>query len=348
MESMVNLKFWEGKSVLITGHTGFKGYSLSPPTEPNNYELTGIKNDIHNYSADIIDFNSIRKAVEASQPEIVFHLAAQPLVRRSYIAPIETYSTNVMGTVNLFEAIRQVGCVRAVINVTSDKCYENKEWVWGYRENDPMGGYDPYSSSKGCAELITAAYLRSFFNPDEYEKHRTGLASVRAGNVIGGGDFAEDRLVPDLVSSFLKDQSVLIRSPNAVRPWQHVLEPLSGYLLLAERLYSKGKIYSGAWNFGPPEASFKEVGWIVKKIVSIWGQDAKWEIDKENHPHEAQLLRLDCSKAHTLLGWRPLLSLEKTLEWTVNWYKLFCSSPNLLREKAEEQIKNYENQSVTA
>jgi len=364
MEDMVNKNFWKGKSVLITGHTGFKGswlsvwlhhmgacvtgYSLDPPTKPNNFELTGIGNDISTWIADITDFNSVRKTMESCRPEIIFHMAAQSLVRRSYESPVETYSTNVMGTVHLLEAIRQVGCARAVIIVTSDKCYENKEWVWGYRENDPMGGYDPYSSSKGCAELITSAYLRSFFNPAEYKKHGVGLASVRAGNVIGGGDFGEDRLVPDLVHAFSNGESVYIRSPHAVRPWQHVLEPLSGYLLLAERLYDESKKYSGAWNFGPSKDCVKEVGWIVEKIANLWGHDVKWEKDKGNHPHEAQLLKLDCSKARTLLGWRSLLSIEKTLAWTVDWYKSYYSDTNFLRKKTEEQITNYENHSFTS
>ena len=364
MEDMVNKSFWNGKSVLITGHKGFKGswlsvwlhrmgarvtgYSLAPPTVPNNFELTGIENGISTITGDITDYSSVEKAVKKCQPEIVFHMAAQSLVRRSYEEPVETYSTNIMGTVHLLEAIRKIDSVRAVINVTSDKCYENKEWVWGYRENDPMGGYDPYSSSKGCAELITSAYLRSFFNPVEYGKHGMALASVRAGNVIGGGDFGEDRLVPDIVRAFSIGESVHIRLPDSVRPWQHVLEPLSGYLMIAERLYNEGGKYSGAWNFGPSEDCIKTVGWIVEKIADLWGQGAKWTIDNRNHPHEAQLLKLDCSKARTLLGWRSLFCIEKTLEWTVDWYKLYCSNPSSLREKTEEQITKYENNTPTA
>jgi CDP-glucose 4,6-dehydratase len=364
MENMVNKKFWEGKSVLITGHTGFKGswlsiwlhrmgafvngYSLAPPTVPNNFELTGIGNNINTIKGDITDFNSVEEAVKTCQPEIIFHMAAQSLVRKSYEDPVETYSTNIMGTVHLLEAVRKTDTVRAVINVTSDKCYENKEWVWGYRENDPMGGYDPYSSSKGCAELVTSAYLRSFFNPAEYGKHGMAIASVRAGNVIGGGDFGEDRLVPDIVRAFSNGESVHIRLPESVRPWQHVLEPISGYLMLAQRLYNEGGKYSGAWNFGPSEDCVKTVGWVVEKMANLWAHGAKWTSDNGNHPHEAQLLKLDCSKARALLGWRSLFTIEKTMEWTADWYQVYCSSPTLLREKTEEQITMYENNTSTA
>ena len=290
MENMVTEKFWKGKSVFITGHTGFKGswlsiwlnrmgahvsgYSLAPPTVPSNFELTGIGKDIVSVINDIRDYSLVEKAIKTNQPEIVFHMAAQPLVRRSYVDPVETYSTNVMGTVHLLEAIRKTDCVKAVINVTSDKCYENKEWIWGYRENDPMGGYDPYSSSKGCAELVSSAYLNSFFNPVAYGTHGVALASVRAGNVIGGGDFGEDRLVPDIVRAFSISEPVNIRLPNSVRPWQHVLEPLSGYLMLAEKLYNEGGKYSGAWNFGPAEGCVKTVGWIVERIANYWGESA--------------------------------------------------------------------------
>jgi CDP-glucose 4,6-dehydratase len=361
---MVTEKFWKGKSVFITGHTGFKGswlsiwlhrmdafvsgYSLAPPTIPNNFELTGIENDIISETNDIRDYSLLEKAIRINKPEIVFHMAAQPLVRRSYVDPVETYSTNVMGTVHLLEAVRKTGCVKAVINVTSDKCYENKEWIWGYRENDPMGGYDPYSSSKGCAELVNSAYLNSFFNSAEYGTHGVALASVRAGNVVGGGDFGEDRLVPDIVRAFSAGEPVNIRQPNSVRPWQHVLEPLSGYLMLAEKLYNEGEKYSGAWNFGPAEDSVKTVGWIVEKIADYWGESAKWTTDNGNHPHEAQFLKLDCSKARNLLGWKSIFSIEKTLEWSVDWYKIYCENSDLLREKTEEQITEYENYTPAA
>ncbi|MCK5541074.1 MAG: CDP-glucose 4,6-dehydratase [Desulfobacterales bacterium] len=364
MENMVAQKFWKGKSVFITGHNGFKGswlsvwlhrmganvtgYSIAPPTIPNLFELTSIDNDITTINNDIRDYSLVEKAIRINKPEIVFHLAAQPLVSRSYIDPIETYSTNIMGTVNILEAIRKIDCVKVVINVTSDKCYDNKEWVWGYRENDPMGGYDPYSSSKGCSELVTSAYLNSFFNPEKYETHGVAIASVRAGNVIGGGDFGEDRLVPDIVRAFSMDESVIIRQPNSIRPWQHVLEPLSGYLLLAQKLYNGGAKYSGAWNFGPSEDCVKTVSWIVETIANNWGQNAKWMIDNENHFHEAQLLKLDCSKARNLLGWKAIFNIKKTLELTVDWYRIYCSNPNLLREKTEKQIAEYENHTFTA
>jgi CDP-glucose 4,6-dehydratase len=323
-------------------------YSLLPPTVPSHYELAKIEEGITVVEADIRDFETLRKAVETYRPEIVFHMAAQALVRRSYLDPVETYATNIMGTVHLLEAVRQVKGVRAVVNVTSDKCYENREWVWGYRESDPMGGYDPYSSSKGCAELVTFGYLRSFFNPDEYENHGVGLASARAGNVIGGGDFAQDRLIPDLVRAFEKGEPVHIRFPHATRPWQHVLEPLSGYLLLAEKLYEDGPAYAGAWNFGPLEDDVKEVGWIVEHFVKSWDKDTKWTVDSAEHLHEAGMLKLDCSKARMLLNWRPRLNIEEALAWSVKWYKAYVNQPNSLRRVTEQQIEEYENRSHTA
>jgi CDP-glucose 4,6-dehydratase len=337
---MVKSRFWKGKRILITGHTGFKGawltvwlrvlgadvvgYSLLPLTVPSHYELAEIEEGITVVEADVRDFETLRKAVQTY------------------------YATNIMGTAHLLEAVRQVKGVKAVVNVTSDKCYENREWIWGYRESDPMGGYDPYSSSKGCAELVTSGYLRSFFNPDEYEKHGVGLASVRAGNVIGGGDFAQDRLIPDLVRAFEKVEPVHIRSPHATRPWQHVLEPLSGYLLLAEKLYEDGPAYAGAWNFGPLEDDVKEVGWIVEHFVKSWGKDAKWEVNSAEHPHEAGMLKLDCSKARMLLNWRPRLNIEEALAWSVKWYKAYVNQPNSLRRVTEQQIEEYENRSHAA
>ena len=358
---MVKSRFWKGKRVIITGHTGFKGawltvwlrvlgadvvgYSLLPPTVPSHYELAKVEEGITVVEADVRDFETLRKVFQTHRPEIVFHMAAQALVRRSYHDPVETYATNIMGTAHLLETVRQVKGVKAVVNVTSDKCYENREWVWGYRETDPMGGYDPYSSSKGCAELVSFGYLRSFFNPDEYKSHGVGLASVRAGNVIGGGDFAQDRLIPDLVRAFEKREPVHIRFPHATRPWQHVLEPLSGYLLLAEKLYKDGPAYAGAWNFGPPEDGVKDVGWVVDQFAKKWGKDAKWEVDSAAHPHEAGMLKLDCSKARTFLNWRPRLNIDEALECTVKWYKAYVNHPDSLRTITEQQIEKYEDRS---
>ena len=359
MESMVSEHFWKRKQVFITGHTGFKGswlalwldllgadvvgYSLPSPTVPSHFESAQIGKGITTIESDVKHFDQLKKAIQTHNPEIVFHLAAQSLVRPSYDDPIETYSTNVMGTVNLLEAIRKISSVKVIINVTSDKCYENKEWVWGYRENDPVGGYDPYSSSKGCAELVSSAYLQSFFNPAKYDNHGVGLATARAGNVIGGGDFAEDRLIPDIVKTLSKGEIVNIRYPKAVRPWQHVLEPLSGYLELARRLYENGAMFSGAWNFGPTENDVKDVGWVVNKFVEAWGEEASWRVDKNKHPHEAGLLKLDCSKAYTILGWSSRLNIEKALKWTVEWYKEFYRNPDSVRKVTLQQIEEYEN-----
>ena len=292
---------------------------------------------------DIRELTLLQQVIKSEQPEIIFHLAAQALVRRSYQEPLETYFTNIMGTVHLMEAIRQVGGVRAVVIITSDKCYENREWVWGYREIDPMGGDDPYASSKGCAELVTASYRKSFFNPAEYDRHGVALASVRAGNVIGGGDWAADRLVPDVMKAFMQKQAVQIRSPHAYRPWQYVLEPLRGYLLLAERLYTKGPMYAEAWNFGPAENDVRPVIWLVEQLTRLWGNGAVWEVDSRAHPHEAHLLKLDCSKSKTRLGWKPKLNLEQALAWTVSWYKTYQETPSLVKELTESQILSYHN-----
>ena len=256
-----------------------------------------------------------------AQPEIVIHMAAQPLVRYSYLNPVETYATNVMGTVHLLEAARNTPGVKAVVNITTDKCYENREWVWGYRENEPMGGYDPYSNSKGCAELVSAAYRSSFFNPNTYQQHGVAVGTVRAGNVIGGGDWAQDRLIPDLLAAFERGEVVDIRNPHAIRPWQHVLEPLRGYLTLAERLYEQGVGYAEAWNFGPNDEDAKPVGWIVEQMAALWGAGAKWKIDSEKHPHEADYLKLDISKARSRLGWHPALRLDDALKLVIDWAK---------------------------
>lgn len=328
----MNPAFWAGKRVLVTGHTGFKGswlslwlqslgaelrgFALAPATNPNLFELAGVGKGMASDIADIRDYDVICRCVASFRPEIVLHLAAQPLVRYSYKNPIETYATNVLGTVNLLEAIRVVGSTKVVINVTTDKCYENKEWVWPYRENEAMGGYDPYSSSKGCSELVTSAYRHSYF-----AANGIGLASARAGNVIGGGDWAEDRLVPDFFRAVEADMPIAIRNPLATRPWQHVLEPLSGYLLLAERLWEDPVRFAEGWNFGPEPKDIKPVGRVVDQLVSLWGEGAAWVHDGREHPHEAMSLALDISKAKHGLKWSPRLSLDHALDMIVRWEK---------------------------
>ena len=277
----------------------------------------------------------------AARPEIVIHMAAQPLVRYSYQNPVETYATNVMGTVHLLESVRNTPGVKAVVNITTDKCYENREWVWGYRENEPMGGYDPYSNSKGCAELVTAAYRSSFFNAANYARHGVAVASVRAGNVIGGGDWARDRLIPDILAAFQEECVLRIRNPNAIRPWQHVLEPLRGYLRLAELLCEHGPVYAEGWNFGPRDEDAMPVGWIVDKMAGYWGGEARWEIDQGEHPHEANWLKLDTSKARSRLGWHPALNLDDALGLVVAWARGRRSGTNV-RELTLAQISDYQ------
>lgn len=332
---VVNPEFWRGKRVLLTGHTGFKGswmalwlqsmgahvvgYALAPPTSPSLFEEADVAAGMTSVIGDIRDLAAVRAVVAEHRPEIVFHMAAQPLVRYSYAEPVETYATNVMGTVNLLEAVRLAPGVKAVVNITTDKCYENREWVWAYRENEPMGGYDPYSSSKGCAELVTSAYRQSFFNESDYARHGVAIASARAGNVIGGGDWAQDRLIPDILAAFEQGRVVQIRNPNAVRPWQHVLEPLRGYLTLAERLYCDGVAYAEGWNFGPNEQDAMPVGWIVGTMTALWGEGAQSRLDAGAHPHEATYLKLDVSKARARLGWQPALRLEPALRMIVDW-----------------------------
>ncbi|MBT9145439.1 MAG: CDP-glucose 4,6-dehydratase [candidate division WS2 bacterium] len=349
---------YSGKRVLITGHTGFKGswlsiwlhelganvigYALEPPTIPSLFEICGLDKRITSITGDIRDIRTLRGVFKKYQPEIIFHMAAQSLVRYSYKAPVETYETNIMGTVNLLEACRHTPSVRVIVNITSDKCYENREWVWGYREIDPMGGYDPYSSSKGCAELVTNAYLTSFFNPDSYKGHSVSLASVRAGNVIGGGDWGEDRLIPDCIKALLENRQIIVRYPDAVRPWQHVLEPLFGYLLLAQHLYQDGPAFSGAWNFGPDDEDVKPVRWIVEYVTKMWGNNASWKLDTGKHPHEAHYLKLECSKAKSKLGWHPKWNLKVGLEKTIEWYKAYCNHQDMLNITIN-QIKSYEN-----
>ena len=349
--------FWAGKRVLITGHTGFKGgwlslwlqqlgaeivgYALEPPTQPNLFELAQVGQGMESVLGDVRDLAHLQTVFARSRPEIVFHLAAQPLVRDSYQFPVETYATNVMGTVHLLEAVRQTGGVRVVVNITSDKCYENREWVWGYREAEPMGGYDPYSNSKGCAELVTSAYRNSFFNPADFQRHGVALASVRAGNVIGGGDWARDRLIPDIMKAFLADQPVTIRNPHAIRPWQHALEPLNGYVELAEKLWQHGSDYAEGWNFGPGDDDAQPVSWIVERLAALWGQTARWVLDEGNHPHEAHYLRLDCAKAKMRLGWRPRWNLEQALTTTVDWYRAYAAHKDM-RAVTLGQISGYE------
>lgn len=329
---------YNGKKVHVTGHTGFKGgwlslwlkelgaevigYSLDPPTQPSFFEAVDLKNKIIHIIGDVKDEKHLLSVFEKYQPEFVFHLAAQSLVRFSYKEPRLTYETNVMGTVNILEAIRKSKSVRAAVIVTSDKCYENKEWIYGYRENDPVGGYDPYSSSKGCAELVVSAYRRSFLNPINQNDRKIAISSARAGNVIGGGDWGEDRLIPDCVKTLSQNKIINIRNPQATRPWQYVLEPLSGYLLLGSKMHKDGKRYSSAWNFGTNDNDIITVEEIVKSAINNWG-NGDYKVDISSQPHEAGLLKLDTSKARTFLGWKPVYNIYETIERTINWYKRF-------------------------
>ncbi len=349
--------FYSGRKVLITGHTGFKGswlclllhklgadvygYALTPPTEPSLYEIAGIDNLITSTIGDIRDYEFLKKTISEIQPEIIIHLAAQSLVRESYKSPRETYEINVMGTVNLLDIARQVKSIKAILNVTSDKCYENKEWHWGYRENEPMGGYDPYSNSKACSELVTSSFRNSFFNPTEYNKQGVALASARAGNVIGGGDWADDRLIPDIFRAILQGEKVKIRNPFAIRPWQHVLEPLNGYLTLCKKLYTHGQAFAEAWNFGPDDSDVKNVESITKTICDLWNDGASFENDTNSeHPHEANYLKLDCSKAKAELNWYPRWKLETTLQMIVDWNKAFQSNDDM-RQVSISQIEKF-------
>ena len=355
---MIKPSFWYGKKVFVTGHTGFKGswlclwleqmgavvrgYSLPAPTEPSLFDVANVRQGLISEEGDIRDFFHLREALADFKPEIVFHMAAQPLVRLSYDEPIETYSTNVMGTVYVLEAIKQIGGVKAVVNITSDKCYENREWVWGYREDEAMGGYDPYSNSKGCAELVASAYRNSFFNAAKYHEHGTALASVRAGNVIGGGDWAKDRLIPDILRSFEDNQPVIIRNPHSIRPWQHVLEPLSGYLLVAQKLDTEGPAFAEGWNFGPNEMDATPVQSIVDTMVGLWGGEACWQLDGQDHPHEAHYLKLDCSKAKMRMEWHPRWDLNTTLDRIVSWHKAWLSGEDM-RTYTLNEINDYMN-----
>ncbi len=354
VKGSVNPIFWKGKRVFLTGHTGFKGswlslwlqsmgatvkgYSLPPQTNPNLFDIASVAQYMESQFGDIRDLDELSASMQTFEPEILIHMAAQPLVRLSYKDPVDTYTTNVIGTVNVLEAARKCLHLKAIVSVTTDKCYENREWEWGYRENEPMGGHDPYSSSKGCAELVTAAYRASFFNTP----NSASLASARAGNVIGGGDWAEDRLIPDILRAFELNEPVVVRNPLSTRPWQHVLEPLSGYLVLAQHLYNDGAAFAQAWNFGPRDEDCKPVSWILEKMVDKWGEGASWKLDQNNNPHEARFLKLDCSKAALKLNWSPKWNLEHTLDTIINWQQNWISGENV-KQQCLLEIANYQN-----
>jgi CDP-glucose 4,6-dehydratase len=357
MEDLVTTNPWHGKRVFLTGHTGFKGgwlalwlaqkgavvrgYALDPCTEPNLFTQAKVGSVIEDLRGDIRDAARLDSALTGFSPEVIFHMAAQPLVRYSYQDPIGTFETNVIGTARVLDAVRRTPSVRAVVSVTTDKCYENKEWLWPYRETDPLGGYDPYSSSKACAEIVSAAYRQSYFPVEKFAEHRCGIATARAGNVIGGGDWSTDRLIPDLVRGFLAGDQVLIRSPHAIRPWQHVLEPLQGYITLAERLLSGDARYAMAYNFGPSDDDAQPVSWIVERMTKSWGGGASWKLDENPSVHEAGYLKLDASRARTELDWHPRLQLDDALDWLVTWYKAAQSGADMQRFTLE-QIANYE------
>lgn len=355
---MLDLEFWKQRRVFLTGHTGFKGgwlatwllklgaqvmgYALKPQTGPSFFVLCGLGKRMESVIGDIREEEDLRHAIESFQPEIVFHLAAQSLVRRSYRNPVETFATNVMGTVHLLEAVRHMSSVLATVIITSDKCYENREWVWGYREEDPVGGHDPYSASKGCAELATAAYRRSFLTNNDSPRC---VATVRAGNVFGGGDWAEDRLVPDAIRAIQQGESLIVRSPGSLRPWQHVLEPLAGYLTLAERLYKQGEKWAGAWNFGPRDEDAVTVGSLCDTLIKLWGKGTWEAVQKEDAPREARCLKLDCSKARQMLGWHTCLTLNEAIEMTLAWYRKALSRvpDSALYQLTCDQIGSYED-----
>lgn len=349
----INNDFWLNKCVFLTGHTGFKGgwlalwlqamgakvtgYALSPPTEPNFFTVADVAQGLERHIiADIRDGETLKHAMQSAQPDIVLHLAAQPLVRYSYAEPVETYQTNVIGTVNVLEAVRATSSVKTVVNITTDKCYENREWLWGYRENEALGGFDPYSSSKACAELVTAAYRQSFL-----QTQGVAVASARAGNVIGGGDWAADRLIPDFLRAIDAGQPLIIRSPDSIRPWQHVLEPLSGYLLLAEKLFTDGASYTEAWNFGSDDSDAKPVRWILEQLSRLC-PDLVWQCDTAPQPHEAHYLKLDSSKAKQRLTWQPRWQLVTALEKTVTWHDAWRRGENM-RTVSLAQIDDYQH-----
>jgi CDP-glucose 4,6-dehydratase len=353
----MNKDFWHNKNVLITGVTGFKGswlalwlesiganvtgVSLDPPSQPNLYTEASISEVVKHYHTDICDTEAVKKIFLDSKPSIVFHMAAQSLVRYSYENPIETYRTNVLGTLSILEAIKSSDSVRSGLMITTDKVYDNKEWLWGYRENDAMGGFDPYSSSKGAAELLISSYRNSFLPITKYSDHRVSLASVRAGNVIGGGDWAKDRLIPDIIKSLENDQLPEIRNPDSTRPWQHVLEPLHGYLTLAEKMVDDDGLYSEPWNFGPELNDVKSVRWIVDNMLKHWKKEIDWDDQFGNHPHEANFLKLDCSKAHQELEWFPIWNLQHTLKKIYEWnyeYKKFSNARDITLQQISEYM----------
>ena len=352
----MNSNFWKNKKVLLTGHTGFKGswlsiwlkklgveligFSKDIPTNPSLFEIARVSEGMTSITGNIEDFTAIQKVLKENKPEIVIHMAAQSLVRKSYEEPVNTFATNVMGTVNLLQAVKKTGNTRVLINVTSDKCYENKDAEKAFSENSPMGGYDPYSSSKGCAELVTSAFRDSFFNLKEFDQHGCSLSSVRSGNVIGGGDWAKDRLIPDIMNSISKRIPTQIRNTRSIRPWQFVLEPLFGYLILAQRMWEEGKEFSEPWNFGPDETDCKSVKWILEKISKEWNDGFSWKEDTKDNPHEAEMLKLDCTKAKKRLGWKTKLDVTETIEWTVNWYKEYFKNSDM-KEYTENQIDKF-------
>jgi CDP-glucose 4,6-dehydratase len=355
----VDPSFWNGRRIFLTGHTGFKGgwlslwlssmgakvtgYALAPNTTPNFFQVATLEADFEKSNiSNICNLDQLQKAMAEAKPEIVIHMAAQPLVRYSYANPVETYATNVMGTVHVLESIRSLDCVRAAVIVTTDKCYENKEWAWGYRENEPMGGHDPYSNSKGCAELVTSAYRQSYFSPEKYSQHHMAIASARAGNVIGGGDWSEDRLIPDAIKAFEAKEPLMIRNPLATRPWQHVLEPLSGYLVLAQALYLDGEKFDGGWNFGPRDEDARSVQGVIELLIKNWGSVASWQQDKSEQPHEAHSLKLDCSKARHYLNWIPQWNLERAIQSITQWQQAHQQQLNM-RDVSLQQITAYQN-----
>jgi CDP-glucose 4,6-dehydratase len=353
----VPLSLWRNRRVFLTGHTGFKGgwmalwltqmgakvcgYSLAPPSEPSLFEVARIGERLNHIEGDIRDLPRLQAAMQNFAPEVVFHLAAQSLVRRSYVEPVLTYATNVMGTVNVFESMRQTASVRAAVLITTDKCYENREWQWGYREEDRLGGRDPYSNSKACAELVSAAYRDSYFPPAKLATHGVAIATARAGNVIGGGDWALDRLIPDLIRGFAAGEQVAVRNPFAIRPWQHVLEPIRGYMQLAERLLERDASFASAWNFGPADEDARPVEWIASEMAKQWSPDSSWAIDEGVHPHESTYLKLDCARAHNLLGWRPALGLSSALQLIVEWFKKWQAGSDM-QQITLDQIAAYQ------
>ena len=361
VEDMVNP--WQGRRVFLTGHTGFKGgwlalwlarrgaeirgYALDPAAEPNLFASASVAAVVDDVRGDVRDYAKLESAMTEFRPEVVFHLAAQPLVRRSYADPLGTYATNIMGTAHVLEAVRKTPSVRAVVSVTTDKCYRNQEWVWPYRETDPLGGYDPYASSKACAEIVSAAYRSSFFPVDRLQEHHVALATARAGNVIGGGDWSEDRLIPDLIRGFQEKRPVIIRRPTAIRPWQHVLDSLQGYITLAEQLLAERAQFASAFNFGPADNDAWPVERIVTTAAQMWGEGASWVRDAEPSVHEDHFLRLDASKARADLGWQPRLRIETALEWTIAWYRAAQQGADM-RQKTLAQIAAYQDIAASA